>query len=122
MKKVQKRNGETYAQALSREKAKKDLEIQLVVHSAEKRAIDTTLALTMIALNEAEGFGKKRLDKYLSTVRELSNEAMQIQHCDGRDVALTKIENRLKSIMGDSFNTAGLIDFDPRYTIKENDL
>lgn len=58
MKKVQKRNGETYAQALSREKAKKDLEIQLVVHSAEKRAIDTTLALTMIALNEAEGFGK----------------------------------------------------------------
>lgn len=122
MKKVQKRNGETYAQALSREKAKKDLEIQLVVHSAEKRAIDTTLALTMIALNEAEGFGKKRLDKYLSTVRELSNEAMQIQHYDGRDVALTKIENRLKSIMGDSFNTAGLIDFDPRYIIKENDL
>lgn len=122
MKKVQKRNGETYAQALSREKAKKDLEIQLVVHSAEKRAIDTTLALTMIALNEAEGFGKKRLDKYLSTVKKLSNEAMQIQHYDGRDVALTKIENRLKSIMGDSFNTAGLIDFDPRYVIKENDL
>ena len=122
MKKVQKRNGETYAQALSREKAKKELEIQLVVHSAEKCAIDTTLALTMIALNESEGFGKKRLDKYLSTVKELSNEAMRIQHYDGREVALAKIENRLKSIMGDSFNTAGLIDFDTRYIIKENDL
>lgn len=114
-KKSQKRNGETYAQVLQREREEKNLKMQLVVHSAEKRAIDTTLALTLIALHECEHMGAKRLNRYLQAVQDNSNEAMKIQHIDGREVALAKIEKRLKSIMGDGFNTSGLLDFNPRY-------
>lgn len=122
-KKSQKRNGETYAQVLQREREEKNLKMQLVVHSAEKRAIDTTLALTLIALHECEHMGAKRLNRYLQAVQDNSNEAMKIQHIDGREVALAKIEKRLKSIMGDGFNTSGLLDFNPRYlyTDKNND-
>lgn len=122
-KKSQKRNGETYAQVLQREREEKNLKMQLVVHSAEKRAIDTTLALTLIALHECEHMGAKRLNRYLQAVQDNSNEAMKIQHIDGREVALVKIEKRLKSIMGDSFNTSGLLDFNPRYlyTDKKHD-
>lgn len=114
-KKSQKRNGETYAQALQREREERNLKAQLVIHSAEKRAIDTTLALTLIALHECEHMGAKRLNRYLQAVQDNSNEAMKIQHIDGREVALVKIEERLKSIMGEDFNTAGLLDFDPLY-------
>lgn len=114
-KKSQKRNGETYAQVLQREREEKNLKMQLVVHSAEKRAIDTTLALTLIALHECEHMGAKRLNRYLQAVQDNSNEAMKIQHIDGREVALVKIEKRLKKIMGDDFNTSGLLDFNPRY-------
>lgn len=114
-KKSQKRNGETYAQVLQREREEKNLKMQLVVHSAEKRAIDTTLALTLIALHECEHMGAKRLNRYLQAVQDNSNEAMKIQHIDGREVALVKIEERLKKIMGDDFNTSGLLDFNPRY-------
>lgn len=114
-KKSQKRNGETYAQMLQREREEKNLKMQLVVHSAEKRAIDTTLALTLIALHECEHMGAKRLNRYLQAVQDNSNEAMKIQHIDGREVALVKIEERLKKIMGDDFNTSGLLDFNPRY-------
>ena len=122
-KKSQKRNGETYAQVLQREREEKNLKMQLVVHSAEKRAIDTTLALTLIALHECEHMGAKRLNRYLQAVQDNSNEAMKIQHIDGREVALVKIEERLKSIMGDGFNTSGLLDFNPRYlyTDKKHD-
>lgn len=122
-KKSQKRNGETYAQVLQREREEKNLKMQLVVHSAEKRAIDTTLALTLIALHECEHMGAKRLNRYLQAVQDNSNEAMKIQHIDGREVALVKIEERLKKIMGDGFNTSGLLDFNPRYlyTDKNND-
>lgn len=114
-KKSQKRNGETYAQVLQREREEKNLKAQLIIHSAEKRAIDTTLALTLIALHECEHMGAKRLNRYLQAVQDNSNEAMKIQHIDGREVALVKIEERLKKIMGDDFNTSGLLDFNPRY-------
>lgn len=122
-KKAQKRNGETYAQALQREREERNLKAQLVLHSAEKRAIDTTLALTLIALHECEHMGAKRLNRYLQAVQDNSNEAMKIQHIDGREVALVKIEERLKNIMGEDFNTAGLLDFDPLYvyTDKKHD-
>ena len=122
-KKAQKRNGETYAQALQREREERNLKAQLVLHSAEKRAIDTTLALTLIALHECEHMGAKRLNRYLQAVQDNSNEAMKIQHTDGREVALVKIEERLKNIMGEDFNTAGLLDFDPLYvyTDKKHD-
>lgn len=122
-KKSQKRNGETYAQVLQREREEKNLKMQLVVHSAEKRAIDTTLALTLIALHECEHMGAKRLNRYLQAVQDNSNEAMKIQHIDGREVALVKIEERLKKIMGDDFNTSGLLDFNPcyLYTDKNHD-
>lgn len=119
-KKSQKRNGETYAQVLQREREEKNLKMQLVVHSAEKRAIDTTLALTLIALHECEHMGAKRLNRYLQAVQDNSNEAMKIQHIDGREVALVKIEERLKKIMGDDFNTSGLLDFNPRYLYTDN--
>lgn len=120
-KKYQKRNGETYAQALQREKEERNFKSQMIIHRAEKRAIDTTLALTIIALNDTEKMGAKRLNRYLTAVQELSNEAMRIQHFDGREVALSKIEDRLKSIMGKSFNTDGLLDFNPLYLYKETD-
>ena len=119
-KKTQKRNGETYAQVLQREREERNLKAQLIIHSAEKRAIDTTLALTLIALHECEHMGAKRLNRYLQAVQENSNEAMKIQHIDGRDVALAKIEERLKKIMGDDFNTSGLLDFNPRYLYTDN--
>ena len=119
-KKPQKRNGETYAQVLQREREERNLKAQLVIHSAEKRAIDTTLALTLIALHECEHMGAKRLNRYLQAVQDNSNEAMKIQHIDGRDVALAKIEERLKKIMGDDFNTSGLLDFNPRYLYTDN--
>lgn len=119
-KKSQKRNGETYAQVLQREREEKNLKAQLIIHSAEKRAIDTTLALTLIALHECEHMGAKRLNRYLQAVQDNSNEAMKIQHIDGRDVALVKIEERLKKIMGDDFNTSGLLDFNPRYLYTDN--
>lgn len=122
-KKAQKRNGETYAQVLQREREERNLKAQLVLHNAEKRAIDTTLALTLIALHECEHMGAKRLNRYLQAVQDNSNEAMRIQHIDGREVALVKIEERLKNIMGEDFNTAGLLDFDPLYvyTDKKHD-
>ena len=119
-KKSQKRNGETYAQVLQREREERNLKAQLIIHSAEKRAIDTTLALTLIALHECEHMGAKRLNRYLQAVQDNSNEAMKIQHIDGRDVALAKIEERLKKIMGDDFNTSGLLDFNPRYLYTDN--
>lgn len=119
-KKPQKRNGETYAQVLQREREERNLKAQLMIHSAEKRAIDTTLALTLIALHECEHMGAKRLNRYLQAVQDNSNEAMKIQHIDGRDVALVKIEERLKKIMGDDFNTSGLLDFNPRYLYTDN--
>lgn len=119
-KKPQKRNGETYAQVLQREREERNLKAQLIIHSAEKRAIDTTLALTLIALHECEHMGAKRLNRYLQAVQDNSNEAMKIQHIDGRDVALAKIEERLKKIMGDDFNTSGLLDFNPRYLYTDN--
>lgn len=119
-KKPQKRNGETYAQVLQREREERNLKAQLIIHSAEKRAIDTTLALTLIALHECEHMGAKRLNRYLQAVQDNSNEAMKIQHIDGRDVALVKIEERLKKIMGDDFNTSGLLDFNPRYLYTDN--
>lgn len=122
-KKSQKRTGETYAQVLQREREERNLKAQLVIHSAEKRAIDTTLALTLIALHECEHMGAKRLNRYLQAVQDNSNEAMKIQHIDGREVALVKIKERLKKIMGDDFNTAGLLDFNPLYvyTDKKHD-
>ncbi len=119
-KKSQKRNGETYAQVLQREREEKNLKAQLIIHSAEKRAIDTTLALTLIALHECEHMGAKRLNRYLQAVQDNSNEAMKIQHIDGREVALVKIEERLKKIMGDDFNTSGLLDFNPCYLYTGN--
>lgn len=119
-KKPQKRNGETYAQVLQREREERNLKAQLIIHSAEKRAIDTTLALTLIALHECEHMGAKRLNRYLQAVQDNSNEAMKIQHIDGRDVALVKIEERLKKIMGDDFNTSGLLEFNPRYLYTDN--
>lgn len=119
-KKPQKRNGETYVQVLQREREERNLKAQLIIHSAEKRAIDTTLALTLIALHECEHMGAKRLNRYLQAVQDNSNEAMKIQHIDGREVALVKIEERLKKIMGDDFNTSGLLDFNPRYLYTDN--
>lgn len=119
-KSLKKRNGETYAQVLQREREERNLKAQLIIHSAEKRAIDTTLALTLIALHECEHMGAKRLNRYLQAVQDNSNEAMKIQHIDGRDVALAKIEERLKKIMGDDFNTSGLLDFNPRYLYTDN--
>lgn len=117
--KQKKRHGETYADVLTRKRQENDLKAQLIIREYEKEAVNTTIVLSMIALNETEHMGEKRLRRFLATVQELSNEAMRIQHEDGREVALYKMESRLKQIMGEKFNTSALIRYDAEYLMEK---
>lgn len=114
------RKGITCAQTLSLMRQDLQYSMKFQIREAETEAINTTLALTMIALNEL-GWGKIKIQRYLSKVQELSREAMKIQHDDGRDIALYKITERIHQFMGDGFNAEKLLVFDDSTSFKEVD-
>lgn len=114
-----KRCGERYIDVLTRKREEENLKQQLIIHECEKAAVNTTIALSIIALNEVEHMGAKRQKRFLDRLQELSNDAMRIQHEDGREVTLSKLETRVKSIMGEQFNTANILTYDEKYLYAE---
>lgn len=117
--KMFKRCGEKYIDVITRKKDEENLKQQLIVHECEKAAVNTTIALSIIALNEVEHMGAKRQRRFLDRLQELSNDAMCIQHEDGREVALSKLETRVKSIMGDDFSIQNILSYDEKYLYSE---
>lgn len=114
-----KRCGERYIDVLTRKREEENLKHQLIIHECEKAAVDTTIVLAIIALNDIEHMGAKRQRRFLDRLQELSNDAMCIQHEDGREVALSKLETRVKSIMGDDFSIQNILSYDEKYLYSE---
>lgn len=114
-----KRCGERYIDVLTRKREEENLKQQLIIHECEKAAVNTTIALSIIALNEVEHMGAKRQKRFLDRLQELSNDVMRIQHEDGREVALSKLEARVKSIMGEQFSMANILTYDEKYLYTE---
>ena len=114
-----KRCGERYIDVITRKKGEENIKQQLIIHECEKAAVNTTIALSIIALNEVEHMGAKRQKRFLDKLQELSNDAMRIQHEDGREVALSKLETRVQSIMGDQFSMANILTYDEKYLYAE---
>lgn len=114
-----KRCGERYIDVITRKKEEEYLKQQLIIHECEKAAVNTTIALSIIALNDVEHMGSKRQKRFLDRLQELSNDAMRIQHEDGREVALFKLETRVKSIMGESFSIGSILQYEDKYLYKE---
>lgn len=111
--------GKKYIDVITRKKDEDNLKQQLIIHECEKAAVNTTIVLSIIALNEVEHMGAKRQKRFLDRLQELSNDAMRIQHEDGREVALAKLETCVKSIMGEQFNTANILTYDEKYLYAE---
>ncbi len=116
---MMKRCGEKYIDVLTRKREEENLKQQLMIHECEKAAVDTTIVLAIIALNDIEHMGAKRQRRFLDRLQELSNDAMCIQHEDGREVALSKLETRVKSIMGDDFSIQNILSYDKKYLYSE---
>lgn len=114
-----KRCGERYIDVLTRKREEENLKHQLIVRECEKAAVNTTIALSIIALNEVEHMGAKRQKRFLDRLQELSNDAMCIQHEDGREVALSKLEARVKSIMGNDFSIQNILSYEDKYLYSE---
>lgn len=114
-----KRCGERYIDVLTRKRGEENLKHQLIIRECEKAAVDTTIALAIIALNDIEHMGAKRQRRFLDRLQELSNDAMRIQHEDGREVTLSKLETRVKSIMGDDFSIQNILSYDEKYLYSE---
>lgn len=114
-----KRCGERYIDVLTRKREEENLKHQLIIRECEKAAVDTTIALAIIALNDIEHMGAKRQRRFLDRLQELSNDAMRIQHEDGREVTLSKLETRVKSIMGDDFSIQNILSYDEKYLYSE---
>lgn len=114
-----KRCGERYIDVLTRKREEENLKQQLMIHECEKAAVDTTIVLAIIALNDIEYMGAKRQRRFLDRLQELSNDAMCIQHEDGREVALSKLEARVKSIMGNDFSIQNILSYEDKYLYSE---
>lgn len=84
---------------VTRTQVKHHLEINL----AEARVVRRMLCFSIIALNQAEGYGKKRGRRHLNTIAELSKEWKKIADEDGPEYADSIIERRTMQIVDGEF-------------------
>ncbi len=99
-----KRPGETYADILAKKK--------LIKEAVEKSARDHTIAvesdiklqrflwMSVIALNEAFGFGGERAKRFMLALEKVANEVEQMAHENGGQYAQAKLMERAGQITG----------------------
>lgn len=99
-----KRPGETYADVLAKKK--------MIKEAVEKSARDHTIAveadiklqrllwMSVIALNEAFGFGGERAKRFMLALEKVANEAEQMAHENGGQYAQAKLMERAGQITG----------------------
>ena len=97
-----KRQGETYADVLSQKRMIKEAIDQSVHdHSIAIEADIKTqrvLWMSVVALNQAFGFGEKRAEEFLLAVEEVANEFEQMAEKHGMDYAVKKLMDRAAAI------------------------
>lgn len=84
-------------------KARMKGQAQQAVQGIEARAAERVAWLSLIALNETEGFGRVRLMRYAQALCRVSEEFEGQSRRDGVDVAYTRLAQRISQLMGEEY-------------------
>ena len=82
-------------------KARMKGQAQQAVQGIEARAAERVAWLSLIALNETEGFGRVRLMRYAQALCRVSEEFAEQSRRE--DVAYTRLAQRITQLMGEEY-------------------
>ena len=96
--------GMTYAEAMAMQKRQLEaIREAAVSDTARLQAEDTTtrnMWLMIISLNDAFGFGPKRIDRFINSFNDNVEEFTRMQEQDGEEYAFEKLRKKAEKVTG----------------------
>lgn len=75
--------------------------------AGQSDGVQTTIWLTVLALNDEFGFARERINRYADTIGKWSDDFAKDRKTDGDAVAFTRLANRVSQIMGVKYTYEG---------------